>query len=394
MENIFIKSYDEIKDKLPIRVNFICEHCGKQVNKEFRFSTNPILLCFSCNIKNTKSKRTPEQRKEAEEKRKKTLIEKYGSFEAYLTKQLEKRTKTNIEKYGVSNTFQAEQFKEKSKKTMLKKYGNENYRNVEKMQKTMTERYGAKTTLESPELRAKTIITKKKLYGEYLEKIVEKTKKTKLEIYGDENYNSQEKLKQTCLKKYGVDHAMKVPEIVDKALANQLKTFKKNYGCHFWKTDEFKKKAEATCLEKFGVPNFAQTEEFRYKRFQQYNYNGEIFDSSWELAVWIYAKDHNEDIVHEPETLEYEFEGKMYKYFPDFRYKGKLIEVKGDHFFNEAGEMINPFAEEQTGKTEAKHQCGLVNNVIFYKTAEVTPFLEYINNTYGKDYLASFKRAE
>lgn len=393
MENIFIKNYDEIKDKLPVRVNFICEHCGKQVNKEFRRSTNPILLCFSCNIKNTKSKRTPEQHKEAEEKRKKTLIKKHGSFENFSKQQLEKRTKTNIEKYGVGSTFQAKQCREKAKKTKLEKYGDENYTNKEKMQKTMIERYGAKTTLESPELRAKTIETKKKLYGKHLEKIVEKTKQTKLEIYGDENYNNQEKAKQTCLDKYGVEHVMKVPEIMNKALTNQLKTFKKNYGCHFWKTDEFKQKAEATCLEKFGVPNFAQTEEFRYKRFQQYNYNGEIFDSSWELAIWIYAKDHNEDIEHEPIILEYEFENKTYKYFPDFKYKGKLIEVKGDHFFNEAGEMINPFTEEQTGKAEAKHQCGLENSVIFYKTAEVAPFLEYVNMTYGKDYLASFKKA-
>ena len=98
--------------------------------------------------------------------------------------------------------------------------------------------------------------------------------------------------------------------------------------------------------------------------------------------------------MHEPEILEYEFEGRTYKYFPDFKYEGKLIEVKGDHFFNEAGEMINPFSEEQTGKAEAKHQCGLANNVIFYKTAEVAPFLEYINDTYGKDYLASFKKAD
>ena len=394
MENIFIKSYDEIRDKLPIRVNFICEHCGKQVNKEFRFSTNPILLCFSCNIKNTKSKRTPEQHKEAEEKRKKTLIEKHGSFENFSKQQLEKRTKTNMEKYGVKSTFQSKQFREKAKKTKLKKYGDENYTNKEKMQKTMVERYGAKTTLESVELRSKVTKTKKELYGEHFEKIVEKVKQTKAEKYGDENYNNQEKARQTCLNKYGVEHVMKVPEIADKALANQLKTFKKNYGCHFWKTKEFKEKAEAACLEKFGVPNFSQTEESRHQRFQHYNYNGEVFDSSWELALWIYAKDHKENIAHEPEILEYEFEGKAYRYFPDFRYKGKLIEVKGDHFFNEVGEMIDPFSEEQTGKSEAKHQCGLKNGVIFYKNAEVKPFLEYVKETYGKDYLASFKRAD
>lgn len=56
--------------------------------------------------------------------------------------------------------------------------------------------------------------------------------------------------------------------------------------------------------------------------------------------------------------------------------------------------MINPFTEEQTGKTEAKHQCGLANGIIFYKMSEVKPFLNYVDNTYGKDYLASFKKTE
>ena len=177
-----------------------------------------------------------------------------------------------------------------------------------------------------------------------------------------------EKIKATCEKKYGVSNP--------------------------FQAEVCKQKIRETNLKRYGVEYISQNPEIRKKQCYKYNYNGEIFDSSWELAVWIYAKDHNEDIAHEPEILEYEFEGKTYKYFPDFKYRGKLIEVKGDHFFNEDGEMINPFTEEQTGKAEAKHQRVLENNVIFYKTAEIMSFLEYINNTYGKDYLASFKKID
>lgn len=43
---------------------------------------------------------------------------------------------------------------------------------------------------------------------------------------------------------------------------------------------------------------------------KRYLYQNQHFDSSWELALWIYAKDHNEEIEREPCCFEYEFEGK------------------------------------------------------------------------------------
>ena len=177
-----------------------------------------------------------------------------------------------------------------------------------------------------------------------------------------------EKIKATCQKKYGVSNP--------------------------FQSEIFKQKIRETNLKRYGVEYATQNSEIKKKQHFKYEYNGTIFDSSWELAIWIYANDHNQSIEFEPTALEYQHEGKTYKYFPDFKYKGKLIEVKGDHFFNEAGEMINPFSEEQTGRAEAKHQCGLKNGVIFYKNAEIKPFLKYVNETYGKDYLASFKRVD
>lgn len=54
------------------------------------------------------------------------------------------------------------------------------------------------------------------------------------------------------------------------------------------------------------------------------------FDSSWELAIWIYCKDHNISIEHNPCTFVYEYDGKQHLYLVDFRINGKLVEVKGD----------------------------------------------------------------
>lgn len=43
--------------------------------------------------------------------------------------------------------------------------------------------------------------------------------------------------------------------------------------------------------------------EIRRKACKKYNYEGQMFDSSWELALWIYAKDHNEEIERDPYCL-------------------------------------------------------------------------------------------
>lgn len=131
--------------------------------------------------------------------------------------------------------------------------------------------------------------------------------------------------------------------------------------------------------------------EIRSKSHHDYFYEGLNFDSSWELAVWIYAKDHGLSIEREPVMLEYEVNGKVKKYFPDFRLNEDLIEVKGDHFFKN-GKMICPFDENLNDVYEAKYQCGLKNKVKFWTSEEMKPILEYIEKTYTKDYLELFKK--
>jgi hypothetical protein len=64
-----------------------------------------------------------------------------------------------------------------------------------------------------------------------------KSKKTRLDRYGSENYNNVDKMKETCLNKYGVDN--------------------------FRKTDEYKKQYEKTCQKKYGTPHASQTQEYK-----------------------------------------------------------------------------------------------------------------------------------
>lgn len=131
--------------------------------------------------------------------------------------------------------------------------------------------------------------------------------------------------------------------------------------------------------------------EIRSKSHHSYFYEGLDFDSSWELAVWIYAKDHGLDIEREPIMFEYEINGKVKKYFPDFKLNEDLIEVKGDHFFKN-GKMICPFDESLNDIYEAKHQCGLKNKVKFWTSKEMQNILKYIEDKYTKDYLELFKK--
>jgi len=64
-------------------------------------------------------------------------------------------------------------------------------------------------------------------------------------------------------------------------------------------------------------------------------YNNVYFDSTWEIAYYIYCKDHNINIKRCNEKFEYiNVDGKKRFYYPDFRVEGKLTEIKGYHTIN------------------------------------------------------------
>ena len=175
----------------------------------------------------------------------------------------------------------------------------------------------------------------------------------------------QEKIKQSCIDKYGVDNV--------------------------FKSEEIKEKIKNVCLEKYGVEYITQNKEILRRARRKYKYNNEMFDSTWELALWIYAKDHNELIEREPCCFEYSFEGKKHIYFPDFKYKGNLVELKGDQFFKSDGRMQNPYNHLLDDFLEAKHQCGLSNGVLFWRKTDIQFAVDYVVNKYGRTYLQSFK---
>lgn len=138
----------------------------------------------------------------------------------------------------------------------------------------------------------------------------------------------------------------------------------------------------------------------------RFTYDGVSFDSSWELAIWIYAKDHNIPIEREPDKLSFNFDGKEKHVIPDFRYNGKLIEIKGDHYYDKSHDIVKypykfkeinvPLNEHELNRRKrllkAKFECYNKNDVAIWGKNECKPFLDYVNSTYGSGYIFKFKK--
>lgn len=75
--------------------------------------------------------------------------------------------------------------------------------------------------------------------------------------------------------------------------------------------------------------------------------------------------------------------GKEHRYFPDFKYKGQLIEIKNS-FLLEKMRILNT-------KDNAKLLCLQENNVNIFSDKDMIVFQDYIKSKYGKDYLKQFR---
>ena len=117
--------------------------------------------------------------------------------------------------------------------TKLKRYGDKNYNNIEKMKQTCLEKYGVEFYTQTDEY-------------------VKQAKQTKLERYGDSGYHNIEKMKQTNLERYGVEWTTVVTDVIEKIKQTNLE----RYGvvsttC----VPEIKRKQELSCLKHYGVIN-------------------------------------------------------------------------------------------------------------------------------------------
>lgn len=74
------------------------------------------------------------------------------------------------------------------------------------------------------------------------------------------------------------------------------------------------------------------SEDVARKMRRKYMFGDLMFDSSTELAFYIWAMEHGKQIVRSDCALEYVYNGKECRYFPDFydNDSHRYVEIKGD----------------------------------------------------------------
>ena len=98
-----------------------------------------------------------------------------------------------------------------------------------------------------------------------------------------------------------------------------------------------------------------QNHDIRISSQQKYLYNNINFDSSWELAYYIWLTDNNIEFEYQPNiSFEYMVNGKIHKYFPDFLINDEYIEIKGNQFFDKDNNLINPYTKRILVKKKTK----------------------------------------
>lgn len=187
-----------------------------------------------------------------------------------------------------------------------------------------------------------------------------------------------------------------------------LFTLKKKYGegiINVGQLPNHKEKMEKSSLLKFNLPYYTQTEEYQQRAFKKYKYKGINFDSSWELAYYIYNEDHNIPTIRLPQSIEYFLNEESHHYFPDFLVGDQLIEIKNSAMLNldcslkPYQKLLNRCQTEEEKQhlydlCAAKTQCMRENNVQIISDKEIKPYLKYIKNAYGKNYLKQFKKED
>lgn len=240
-----------------------------------------------------------------------------------------KKRETTIQRYGVENVSQFKEFKDKEIQSKLHKYGFAN-------------------GFSDPNVQQKAITLAK-------------------------DKKSKDKKLNTFMEHYGVSHAMKHPSVKNKP----YETYKSRTGYdHPLKNPEVKNKM----VKEFG----------QIGRVRGYCYQGIHFDSSWELAVYIWLTDHNKKFLYHP-PIPFKYIGddnKEHEGYPDFLIEGKFYELKGTQFFNENHEPFNKYTQKfWWGKFQAMKE----NNITIWELKDIKPYLEYIKTTYGTDFLRGFK---
>lgn len=207
-----------------------------------------------------------------------------------------------------------------------------------------------------------------------------KSSKSLMDHYGVKNPSQsniiKERKKETCIKNFGYDNPSRVPEIKEKQKRKISETFRKKYKCD-------------------NIGGLIKLKSFKSSSKFKYIYKGEIFDSSYELAYYIYCEDHNIKINRNKElAISYKLNDKIYYYVPDFiDDSNQLIEIKGKCLEKDGIWIPHPASLSKCKNEESienlkrrykeKQKCAIENKVKIITEENIIPCIKYCQEKYG-----------
>ena len=263
----------------------------------------------------------------------------------------------------------------------------------EEIEESCLKKYNARNFCQSDEFKRKSEATCMRLHGvkhissskEWREGVKETCRRKYNADSPFESEEIQRKITQSCLDRHGVPNPLLSKKFQDKA----RETIIRNHGNIGYAAKDIMEKVLSTSNARYGVCHYTQSIEYhknKKHKLHSEKYPELTFDSTWEVKVYEFCKDHNIPVEYSPEiSYPYEYDGQVWTYHPDFLINGRIYEVKGDHFFkyNESSgkeDMFCPYrnpkwSDEQyawvCGKFEAKHQCMIKNNVRIMRDADI-----------------------
>ena len=291
-----------------------------------------------------------------------TGFRQYCSLQCTNTSEMHKKhaEQTCLERYGNKNFGHGKLAEEKTEQTCLERYGKKHYNNPEKIKRTVLQKYNVINISQLKTIKEKKVETCKKHYGvdypSQSSKLQEKTKQTNLEVYGYEYPTQSNKIQQKII---------------------------------------------STCNKRYGCDRPAQSHIVRQKMRSNYLYDNIKFSTLPEVAYYIWLKDNNIQFEYQPNEpkLTYEVNGKIHRYFPDFKIGKQLVEIKGPHLVDENGIWTAPRSSNMTDQEyqnkllclRQKQLCALKHNVHIVYIDEYQQYIDYVSNNYGKNFLKGLK---
>lgn len=253
---------------------------------------------------------------------------------------------------------------EKRKNTLLEKYGKEHYSQTDQFKRD----FKSGQTEESNKKRQETFLKK---YGveniSQNETVKNKIKETNIKKYGCEcvfqNDSIKEKIKQANISNLGVEYPTQSQEIKDKIVDSNIKKFGKSY---YTQTEEYKEKAKNTSINNCGEEHHTKTKEYKNKirsRLKE-NKTFKLYDNKllselceeknitqdplrkrikkYGLKIALEMKKREsglesffEDNILIKNNLSYEKQFRLESYIPDFKIGNLLIECDGIYWHSE-----------------------------------------------------------